>query len=130
ARRRAMGGVADEREVVRKLVLTGHISVPERKALPGGTAKASVIRSVLEETLASGCPFRAWWLPDDSMVGCEIGYRGIGAGCVEWAYSGAEGERTGVREYSGIAEAAAVLVGEARQFLGRDIDGVPIDWNA
>ena len=125
-----MGGAPDERELVRRLVLTGHISVPERKALPGGTANASVIRSVIEEMLASGRPFRAWWLPDDSMAGCEIGYRGIGAGCVEWAYNGTEGKRTGVREYSGDAEAAAALVGEARQFLGRDIDGVAIDWNA
>jgi len=46
--------VADEKQLVRKLVFTGHISVPERKALPGGTAKASLIRSVVGEALRSG----------------------------------------------------------------------------
>jgi hypothetical protein len=122
--------VADEKELVRKLVFTGHLSVPERKALPGGTAKASLIRSVVEEALRSGGPFRAWWLPDDSMIGCEMEYRGDGHGRVGWTYRGIEGERSGVREYGSPREAAESLVGQARQVLGDSIDGVPIDWTA
>jgi hypothetical protein len=122
--------VADEKELVRKLIFTGHLSVPERKALPGGTAKASLIRSLVKEALRSGRPFRAWWLSDDSMIGSELTYRGDGAGHVGWRYSGVEGERAGVREYSCSAEAADALVREARQLLGDDIDGVPIDWTA
>lgn len=123
-----MDFVADEKELVRKLVLTGHINVPERKALPGRTAKASLVRSVIEEALRSGHPIHAWWLPDDSMMGCVIEYRGDGHGRVSWTYRGMEGERAGVREFGSPREAAEALVGEARQFLGNGIDGVPIDW--
>jgi len=122
--------VADEKELVRKLVFTGHISVPERKALPGGTAKASLIQSVVEETLRSGRPFRAWWLPDDSMIGCEINYRGEGLGWVGWTYSGIEGERIGAEKYGSTHKAAEALTRELRQFLGDNIDGIPIDWTA
>jgi hypothetical protein len=118
----------DEREIVRKLVLTGHLSVPERKLLPGRAVKASLIRSVIEETLQSGSTFRAWWLPDDSMVGCEIEYRGTASGWVEHHYRGIEGERAGVREYENVAQAAAALLVEAQPFFGQAIDGVPIDW--
>jgi hypothetical protein len=54
---------------------------------------ASLIYSVLEEALQSGEWFHAWWLPDDSMIGCVINYRGEGSSCVRWTYSGIEGER-------------------------------------
>ena len=123
-----MDGRGEEKELVRKLVFAGHLNVPERRALPGRSVPAGLIRSVVEDALRSGVPFRAWWLPDDSMVGCEVVYRGDPQGRVSWAYSGIEGERTGIREYGSVAEAAAALVGEARPFWGEGIDGVPIDW--
>lgn len=125
-----MDTAADERKLVGKLVLTGHLSVPERRALPGRAVKASLIRSVLGDLLRSGLPFRAWWLPDDSMVGCDIEYRGAGAGRLEWRYSGIEGERAGVRELGTDARAAEALLAEARPFFGQAIDGVPIDWTS
>lgn len=121
---------AEEKELVRKLVLTGHLNVPERKALPGRAARASLIRQVVEDALRSGQPFRAWWLPDDSMIGCEIVYRGGGAGLVCGTYSGIEGESSGVRDFGSLAEAAAALIREARPFFGEGIDGVTIDWTA
>ncbi len=72
----------DETTLIRKLVFTGHLNVSERKALPGRVAKASLIISAIEEALESGHFFHAWWLPDDSMVGCTIEYRGDGPGRV------------------------------------------------
>jgi hypothetical protein len=84
----------------------------------------------MEEALHTARPFRAWWLPDDSMSGCEIEYCGEGSGRVSWRYSGIYGERSGVRDYGSAADAADALVHEAREFLGNDIDGVPIDWSA
>ena len=123
-----MEEATDEREIVRKLILTGHLSVPERKRLPGGTAKVSLMRSIIEEILQSGAVLRAWWFPDDSMIGCEIEYRVAALGKIERRYSGIEGEHTSVREYSTLAQAAVALLSEARPFLGQAIDGVPIDW--
>jgi hypothetical protein len=122
--------VADEWEFTRKLFFTGHVSMPERRALPAGRARASVLRSVVEEELRSGHAFRAWWLPDDSMSGCEIQYRGEAPGRVIWRYSGIDGEQGGVQDHGSTAEAADALVREAREFFGDDIDGVPIDWSA
>jgi hypothetical protein len=89
---------------------------------------ASLIRAVVEDALWSRVPFRAWWLPDDSMVGCEVVYRGEPQGCVSWEYRGIEGARAGTRIYGSVAEAAAALVVEARPFWGEGIDGVAIDW--
>jgi hypothetical protein len=125
-----MDTVADEKELIRKLILTGHLNVPERRALPDRKAKASLIYSVIEEALQSGGWFRAWWLPDDSMIGCEIKYRGDGPTRVCWTYGGIEGERSGVREYDSHRQAAEALAREARPFWGNGIDGVPIDWGA
>jgi hypothetical protein len=120
----------DERELVRKLVFTGHLSVPERKALAARVARANLIRSVVEEALRSGKPFHAWWLPDDSMIGCAIEFRGETPGRVWGSYRGIEGDSTGVREFDSFAEAAETLVRDAKPFWGASIDGVPIDWSA
>ena len=120
----------DEKALTRKLVLTGHLNVSERKALPGHKARASVIYAVVEEALASGRYFRAWWLPDDSMVGCRIDYRGDGPGRICWRYTGIEGERTWAREYNSWQEAAVALVRDDWRFFGGEIDGVPIDQSA
>jgi hypothetical protein len=125
-----MDAVADEKELIRKLVFTGHLNVPERRALPDRKAKASLIYSVIEEALESGEWFWAWWLPDDSMIGCQIKYRGDGPTRVCWTYSGIEGERSGVTDYNSYRGAAEALAREARQFWGKGIDGVPIDWDA
>jgi hypothetical protein len=125
-----MGILADEKELVQKLVFTGHLNVPERRALPKQKAKASLIGSVIEDALQSGEWFHAWWLPDDSMIGCAIKYRGEAPARVYWTYSGIEGERGGVREFSSLREATENLLGKWRQFFGDNIDGVPIDWDA
>jgi len=119
----------DEKELIHKLVFSLHLSVPERNALPEQKARASLICLVLEEALQSGRWFHAWWLPDDSMIGCEIKYRGDGAGQVCWTYSGIEGNQSGVRAYISSRVAAQALMEELRRFTGNAIDGVPIDWS-
>jgi hypothetical protein len=112
------------------LVFAGHLSVPERKALPDRMAKASLIRSVIKDGLRSGEWFTAWWMPDDSMIGCEIRFRGDDGTQIHWAYSGIEGDRSGVRKYDSHGQAAEALVREARPFWRNGIDGVSIDWDA
>ena len=64
------------------------------------------------------------------LVGCTIKYRGEAPARVSWTYSGIEGERGGVREYSSLRVAAATLLDEWRTSFGDNIDGVPIDWGA
>jgi hypothetical protein len=118
----------DEKGLTRKLLLTAHLNVPERRALPGGRVRASVLRSIVEETLQAGQPFTAWWLPDDSFRGCNIQYRGQGQGRLGWDYSGIEGELTGTRDYGSESGVVAAILLEIRQLLGDAIDGMPIDW--
>ena len=118
------------KDLIRKLVFGGHLSVPERKTLPDKKAKASLICSVIEEALRSEEWFCAWWMPEDSMIGCEIRFRGDGPGRVHWTYSGIEGDRTGLRVYDSHRHAAEALAMEARQFWRNGIDGVFIDWDA
>ena len=120
----------DETALIRKLVFTGHLSVSERKALPGRVAKASLIISAIEEALESGHFFHAWWLPDDSMVGCTIEYRGDGPGRRCGRYSGIEGDRTWVKDYDSFHEASASLVRDDWRYFGGTIDGVTIDRDA
>jgi len=125
-----MDDLGDELELIRKLVLTGHLNVPERQALPQRKANASLILAVIEELLQTGDSFRAWWLPDDSMIGCTIIYRGEAPGRVSWTYRGIEGERGGSREYSSLPVAARQLLDEWRPWFGNNVDGIPIDWDA
>lgn len=120
--------IADEKELIRKLVFTGHLSVPERRALPGRVAQSKLIYSVVEEVLASRQTFHAWWLPDDSMIGCKNEYRGDGPGRLCRRYSGIEGERESLHEFRTTREAAEEIVGQIRQLFGGSIDGVVIDW--
>jgi hypothetical protein len=51
---------SEEKELIRKLAATWHLNVPERRALPGGRAKASLLLDAIEEELCSG----GWYPPD------------------------------------------------------------------
>lgn len=115
--------VTNEKELIRKLLVTGHLNVPERRALPCHRAKASLIHATIEEALQSGEWFWAWWFPDDSMIGCSIRFRGDGPTRISWTYSGIEGKRSGDREYKSYRHAAQAIVQEAKQFWGDGIDG-------
>jgi hypothetical protein len=119
-----------ETELIRKLVFTGHLNVPERKALPSRTAKLSLLHRAMVEALQSGESFQAWWVPDDSMIGCQVMYRGDGPSRVCWTYDGIEGQRNGVTQYDSYKQAAETLIQDIRKCWGDAIDGVPIDLNA
>ena len=59
---------ASEEELCRKLMVTSHLSVPERQALPGGRARFSVIRKLIAEALGS-----EGWFPRRVEPGEDIG---------------------------------------------------------
>ncbi|MDX2039500.1 MAG: hypothetical protein SFX72_22870 [Isosphaeraceae bacterium] len=119
----------NEHALTLELIVEGHLDVPKRRALPGGRVKGSVIASVLAQLLRSGSPISAWWLPDDSMIGCVVSYRGCPDGRVEWSYSGVEGELAGIREFATLDAAVVWLVDQIRSHLGAAIDGIPVDWS-
>lgn len=121
---------AGEKELICKLIFTGHLNVPERRALPEKKAKASLIYSIMEEALQTGHFFFAWWMPDDSMASCSTDYRGDGLGRIIRRYGSIDGERSTIQQFDNTRAAAEFLVQQARQFWGSNIDGVPIDWNA
>jgi dienelactone hydrolase len=60
---------SEEREVIRKLAATWHLNAPERRALPGGRAKASLHLDANEEELRSGGWYPAGLRPDDDYRG-------------------------------------------------------------
>lgn len=82
------------------------------------------------EALQTGEWFQAWWVPDDSMIGCQFRYRGDGPSRICWTYGGIEGERNGVTQYDSYQQAAETLIQDIRKCWGDAIDGVPIDLNA
>jgi len=120
----------DEKTLIRKLLLTGHLNVAERRWLPKGQARSSLMAELFEEWLAGGDWFHAWWLPDDSMFGCTIRYRGLGSGQMEMSYEGMEGSWTKRFHHPSLKDAAWSLVREIREQLGPQLDGIPVLWSA
>ena len=73
-----------EEELVRKLVTTWHLSVPEHRALPGGKIRASLIYDAIEEILQAEGRFPVEWQPDDSFAGGLIECLEDGSCRVTW----------------------------------------------
>ena len=121
--------VDDEDKLVRKLATSWHLSVPERRALPGGKAKASLIYSIIEESLATGGWFPPSWRPDQPFEGGVIEHGSDGTFRIHWkAEIGVSRfELISVQECCSMREAVEAFV---RRFFGESIDAVPIDWNA
>lgn len=120
-----------EKALCRKLLLTAHLSVPERQALPGGRARFSVILGLIGESLDS-----EGWFPERPEPG-----RDIGEGAVLESRAGElwlhEQHEAGVgrlgpiqsRRVSSVDEAARLLVAACHGWHS-DIDGVSIDWES
>jgi len=120
--------ILDEKDLVRKLVTSWHLSVPERRALPNGKARGSLIYSAIEEVLKCEGWFPPDWRPNGFFNGVLIEYKSDGT-CrlhvqAEVAYLQFEG---GVVEKCSLQEAVKSFV---HKVVGADIDGVPIDWSA
>jgi hypothetical protein len=119
----------DELELCRKLITDLHLSVPERKLLPRGHARFSILVAAVQEALdVSG------WFPYQITPGQEIG----SAAVLEmrddaiWMHEQFE---IGYLRYSPIQSTRFRNVPKAvRAFIERDnasaIDGVPVDWTA
>ncbi|HEV8004183.1 MAG TPA: hypothetical protein VGP63_30240 [Planctomycetaceae bacterium] len=119
----------DERELIRKLVDTCHLNVPERRGLPGGRAKASLILDAIEETLRTGGWFPSGVRPEDDYAGGLIELSPEGQCRIYWKseFSFLRYELDAVGNFETPREAARTL---ARAVFGEQIDGITIDWDA
>jgi hypothetical protein len=118
-----------EQDLVRKLVTTWHLSVPEHRALPGGRIRGSLIFDTMEEVLQADGRFPVEWQPDDSFSGGLIECLEDGGCRVTWRaeFSMMHHEAMTVHDYRSRREAIESF---APAFFGGDIDGIPIDWSA
>jgi hypothetical protein len=114
-----MDEIPDERHLVRKLVTRRHLNVPERRALPGGRAKGTLVVAEFENAV----------LEDDSCTffDATAGLRQDGSCRVSWTGETSlyRWETYKVQDFASPREAAQTVIG-----LRKDIDGVPIDWLA
>ena len=118
-----------EEDLGRKLLVKLHLSVPERRELPGGRARFSVLVAVVQRALSD-----SGWFPFPLVPG-----RDIGEGAILEARNGEfwvhEQHEVGVMRYSPISSfRVSDIAGAVRAYIkangGVPIDGVPIDWES
>ena len=118
-----------ERELVEKLVVKGHLNVPERRQLPAGLAKASLVREAILGKLWSTGWFPPDWRPEMQYHGGLIERLAGGACRLHWKYEiGIERYGSHTEQFPSAAAAAEAWL--RHTYGGDDIDGVPIDWTA
>jgi hypothetical protein len=118
-----------EKDLVRKLVTTWHLSGSEHKAIPRGIVRGSLIHEAIEEVLQAEGRFPVEWQPDESFAGGLIEALEDGGYRVTWKaeFAFMHHDALSVQEYRNRRQAVAAF---ARRFFGDDIDGIPIDWSA
>lgn len=119
----------DEKVLAGKLVATWHLNVPERRSLPGGRVKATLILDAIEEQLRSGGWFPADICPEEDFEGGLIELLRDGSCRIYWKseFSYLRYTLKSIEEFATPRDAAIALV---RAVFGEQIDGIPIDWQA
>jgi hypothetical protein len=119
--------LSTEKELVRRLVTTWHLSGPERRAVSEGMIRGSLIHDIIMEILESDGRFPLEWQPDDSFAAGVIEIMEDGGGRITWSadVSMLHYEAVKVQEFQSRRSAVEAF---ARVFFGGDIDGIPIDW--
>jgi hypothetical protein len=118
-----------ERDLVKKLVTSWHLSSSEHRAMPGGKVRGSLVYEAIEELLYAHRQYPVDWQPDDSFSGGLIECLEDGTYRVTWRaeFSLMHHEAVSIKEYRYLREAVKAF---AQPFFGGDIDGIPIDWSA
>jgi hypothetical protein len=124
-----MNDLATEQEVLRKLLETLHVNVPERAALPGNCARFSRLVAAVRAAMAESPWFPSHLRPERSFTGAIIEARGVDT---YWVH---ERHEIGLYRYSETTSQQVESLEEAvRRYVkvtcGDTIDGVPIDWGA
>jgi hypothetical protein len=119
--------MSEEKELVRKLAHTWHLSVPERKELPNRTAKASLLYDAIETDLCSAGWYPPTARPDDDFTGGIIELTNEGTCRIHWKtqVSTSHYESGEITSCKSPREAAEILL---RNLFPEHIDGIAIDW--
>lgn len=116
-----------EQELCRKLLLTFHLSVPERRSLPGGKARFSILVAIVKEMLDE-----TGWFPRPIVRGEDIGEAAVIEACGLGFLVHTQHEVSMARFGPIVSRRYWTLRGAVRAYLrlyGRgEIDGVPIRW--
>lgn len=124
-----MSDSSSERDLIRKLVVEWHLSVPERKTLPDGRAKVSLILDAMEEIVKGAGCYPAGWRLEDDFSGAWIERQPDGS-CIVYFKAEYAMCRTAVIRQVHCASPRAAAEVLLHEDYGDDIDGVPLDWNA
>jgi hypothetical protein len=121
----------NEQDLVRKLVTTWHLNVPERAALPNRRLRVSLACQTIVDVLSEHAwfPSDGRWRPDQGYDGGVIERIPDGTYNIHW-----KGEISVMRfallsvdHYNNAHDAAIAWL---RGMFPRDIDGVEIDWTS
>jgi hypothetical protein len=119
----------DERALIEKLVATWHLSVPERRWLPEGKARASLLLDAIEAALRRDGWYPAGLRPGDDYAGGLIERTSRGGCRIHWKtqVSLVLYESGSISEFEDPRQAALELL---RSEFPEQIDGISIDWGA
>ncbi len=118
-----------ERELLEKLANKWHLSVVERRALPGQMAKVSILLELIAAIASQTGWYPHDWRPEQDFSGCLLEllpnghclvHRKAEVSCMSY-------EMLGTADYNSIQAAAKEWL---QQMYPIDIDGVRLDWNA
>jgi hypothetical protein len=117
-----------EYEIVKKLVLYQHISVPDRCSLPDGKAKSSLVYKVIEETVQQAGRFPSRIKPGEPYDGGIIERIGSDEYIIHWQAEISLARFATVKKahYNSLRKAVQMF---AKKEWPKDIDGVAIDWS-
>ena len=121
----------NERELVEKLAIKWHLSVPERRMLPSGCVRGSVLMEIIEEKIVKVLKNESFYPrhvePEETFNGGVIEHKQNDSYAVYW-HTEISLYRFGIYKTDHYSTFAETCTAYTKQTYGNDIDGVPIDW--
>jgi hypothetical protein len=119
----------EERALIRKLVTSGHLSVPDRHQLLKGVARGSLVVEAIVDCVDQFGRFPRAASLDGAFDGAILVKQESGLFVLHWRHEVGvmRFETTRTESFQDLRAAAEHL---ARRSWPVDIDGVPIDWSA
>lgn len=121
--------IIDERALTKTLAMKWHLNVPERRSLPNGRVRASLLLDAIENIVRADGWYPVGWTLERDYDGGLIEMTPQGSCRVHWKAEASycRYEIAAVTQYDTARAAAEAVV---RRMFGANIDGIPIDWEA